>query len=69
MGRPRAAEPIVVWKLSMPQSLAVQVEELIMDPVKGKPIYGERSALIVRLLEEWVEKKPLPAYSTMRTHQ
>lgn len=54
---PRKLDPVIEWKLTVPSSLSARVEFQLFDPVRGKPKYGARSALINQLLTEWVEKQ------------
>lgn len=54
---PRKLDPVIEWKLTIPESLAARVEFQIFDPVRGKSKYGARSALINRLLAKWVEEQ------------
>lgn len=49
-GRPPLAVPTVPWKLQIPVDLAAQADLLCLDPVRGIPAYGARSALITQLL-------------------
>jgi len=44
------------WKISLSATLGGAVEHEIMDPLTGKPRYGERSKLIGALLAEWLLK-------------
>jgi len=51
-GRPVLSVPTVPWKLQMPVDLAAQADLLCLDPVRGIPAYGARSALMAQLLRE-----------------
>lgn len=53
--RPEGTEPTVEWKLRLPASLVAQVELLLMDPMKRKPRYGERSVLVSNLLRRHLQ--------------
>lgn len=57
MARPRNPEPYVQWKISVPATLAAEIELEFWDPVLGKPKYGDRSDLLVQLLRSWLEVK------------
>jgi len=46
----------VEWSLRLPSSLANEVELMLIDPLRGKPTFGARSALVVSLLREWIAK-------------
>lgn len=54
-----AEEPIVVWKVSLPVSVAASVVHLLRDPISGRPIYGKRSELITSLLRGWLDGQKL----------
>jgi hypothetical protein len=51
------SSPTTVWKVRIPQELAVQVELLCLDPGTGKPRYGARSLLVSNLLQRYVREK------------
>lgn len=53
-GRKPLDEPSVPWKCQIPEKLAMRVELLLLDPVKGAPIYGARSALVTQLLRAYM---------------
>lgn len=55
VGRPALLTPTVEWKLRIPVDLAVKADMLSLDPVRGTPAYGARSALITRLLREHLD--------------
>lgn len=57
-GRRSNSEPWTPWKLTIPASLAGTVEFLLLDPTLGKPTYGSRNTLVVRLLEAWLKTLP-----------
>jgi metal-responsive CopG/Arc/MetJ family transcriptional regulator len=47
------------WEVSIPTSLAAEVELYLFDPVRRKQAFGIRSALVQRLLRAWLdEQKP-----------
>lgn len=51
---PRApAEPTLTWKTHVPAPLAGRIEYMLLDHLAGRPIYGARTTLIIRLLEFW----------------
>ena len=54
-GRPTNATPHVEWWITIPVDLALKVELRLMDPTKGRAIYGSRSKLIQALLYEWTQ--------------
>lgn len=56
-GRKALTIPNIDWKIRVRSTLAAEVELLLLDPVRGRASYGDRSALINTLLEEWVEKQ------------
>ena len=56
-GRKKKLDRPVHWSISVPQSLAAELELLLIDPLRGKPKHGARGALIERLLREWVEEQ------------
>lgn len=55
VGRKSKLDKPIDWKISIPQSLVVEVEMRLLDPVTLKTRYGARSKLVVRLLQEWVD--------------
>lgn len=63
LGRPALAMPTVDWKLRIPQDIAVKIDMICLDPLRGCVAYGERSKLVTRLLLEELERrkaKPAP---------
>ena len=54
-GRPRKTDTPKRWDIMLPSSLADTVTLLLTDPVTGAARIGARSALIERLLREWVD--------------
>jgi len=55
-GRPARSVPAVKWKVSIRHDLALYIDMLLADPVRGGLGYGERSALIERLTLDWARK-------------
>lgn len=51
-GRKRHNDAPVNWKLSVPQSIAVQVELLLYDPLLNRVAYSARSAYVSGLIRE-----------------
>ena len=49
--------PSIEWKLHIEGILAAKVELLLTDPVRKKPKYGARSALVEQLLRVWVDEQ------------
>lgn len=56
-GRKPLTDPPVEWKVSLPSSLAAQIELVLLDPLMMKAGYGKRSALIASLLRDWLKKE------------
>jgi hypothetical protein len=56
---PRSANPdlMIDWKVPLPATLAGSVEHELMNPITGKPRYGERSKLISYLLADWLSRR------------
>jgi hypothetical protein len=48
LGRPALAMPTVDWKLRIPQDIAVKIDMICLDPLRGCVAYGERSKLVTR---------------------
>ena len=57
LGRKPHADKPRQWKITLPDSIATQVELLLCDAMTGKPAYGARGDLITKLLREWLEKQ------------
>ena len=57
MPRHKHADPPVKILVSLPSSLVAKLDLLLIDPVRGKPKYAQRSRLIRRLLREYVEQR------------
>ena len=53
-GRPQSAELRADWKLSLPASVAAEVDLLLEDPLTRKPKYGARSSLVEAMLRNWI---------------
>jgi hypothetical protein len=49
-GRPPRTVPYIDWKIQLPVELADQIDQLCLDPARGKVAYGARSALVGQLL-------------------
>jgi hypothetical protein len=60
MPRRAKSELTIEWKLSMPATLAGRIENVLGDPVTGKPIYGVRNRLLVMLLDHWLAQQSNP---------
>ncbi len=58
-GRPQLSDPPIEWKISLPSSVAAQIELHLLDPLSGKPKHGARSKLITRLLRTWIKSQQL----------
>lgn len=56
-GRKPYSEPRVAWKIYLPQSLAAQIELLLLDPMREKVKYGARNELLEQLLRDWFERQ------------
>ena len=55
MPRRKLTDPPIEIHISIPTSLLTQVDQELIDPMRGKPRYAARSHLIRRLLIEWLE--------------
>ena len=55
-GRPSKLIPTTEWKCHIPVDIAAKVDMLHLDPVRGTPAYGARSALVTHLLREYLDK-------------
>jgi hypothetical protein len=47
---------MILWRIYVPQELAVQIELQLADPLRDKPEYGARSQLVTYLLQEHVNR-------------
>lgn len=56
MSRPRATEPYVQQKVSLPSTLMARFSLLHWDPVLNKPKYAAISSVITALLTDYVSK-------------
>ena len=56
----RNREATTEWKIAIKQRLAAQVEHRLMDRFTSKPMYGLRSRLVNRLLEDYLAAHPSP---------
>lgn len=63
-GRRPRVDPPTQWEISLPTSLVVEVELHILDPVRRTHAFGARSALVQRLLREWLDKQKEKAVDT-----
>lgn len=54
-GRPPRTDPPCSITISIPTSILTKVDKQLEDPLLGHPALGERSALITRLLKEWLD--------------
>lgn len=56
-GRKAFVVPTTPWKISIPVPLAAEIELRLFDPKTGVVEYGARSALVERLLRQWIEQQ------------
>ena len=56
-GRRPALIPAVAWKCNIPVDVAAKVDTLLLDPLRGIPEYGARSALVTQLLRAWLSSQ------------
>lgn len=49
--------PSSVINVSIPTALLNQIDLLLLDPFRGKAVYGARSQLICKLLEAWLHEQ------------
>lgn len=54
-GRKSLVVPTILWSCRIPVDVAAKVDLLLHDPLRGVPEYGARSALVSRLLREWLD--------------
>lgn len=59
-GRPPLVVPTVEWKCRVPVDVAASVDLILYDPVRKVTAYGERSALVGRLLKDWLASQRTP---------
>lgn len=52
-GKPRTDRP-TEWKVSIPSSVAAEIELRLTDPLTGKPKHGARARLVTQLLRSWL---------------
>jgi len=50
-------EPYVQIKVNLPATLNALLEEQLWDPVLKKPRYAERSSIITKLVQRWLEER------------
>lgn len=53
-GRRPNTDPPIRTEVQVPQSVLVQVDLLLVDPVRNRPAYGARSKLVTKLLRNWL---------------
>lgn len=53
-GRPPSAEELMDLHLSVPARLVREVDLILYDPIRQRPIYGARGELITTLLRQWL---------------
>ena len=53
-GRKPLLIPTEAWKCQIPIDIAAKIDLLLLDPVRGVPVYGARSELVTRLLREYL---------------
>ena len=54
-GRKPYSEARVQWKLYLPETIAAEVELLLLDPLRDRVKYGARNELVEKLLRKWLE--------------
>lgn len=52
----RRSGTMILWRIYVPQELAVQIELQLADPLRDKPEYGARSQLVTYLLQEHLNR-------------
>lgn len=67
-GRPTLVIPTVEWKCRVPVDVAASVDLILYDPVRNVTAYGERSALVGRLLKEWLASQRTPTAPTTKEY-
>lgn len=63
-GRPPLVVPTVEWKCRVPVDVAASVDLILYDPVRNVTAYGERSALVGKLLKDWLATQRIPVLPT-----
>lgn len=58
-GRKAELDPPVLQTLSLPSSLVTEIKLRLHDPVTRRVRYGTFSALVERLLREWLQSQQL----------
>lgn len=58
MGRRKYTIRRVRWHLQIPETLAAEVELLLLDPFWQQPKWGAKSELVTQLLQDWLNKQP-----------
>jgi hypothetical protein len=56
-GRRSRIDRPVRWELSIPTSLAAEVELKLIDPLRRTQLFGSRSRLVQLLLREWLTQQ------------
>jgi hypothetical protein len=56
-GRKPLEVPTVRWECRIDALLASEVELILSDPLKKKPVYGARSELVEQLLRTWLNDR------------
>ena len=56
-GRKPLSMPTVEWKCRIPADIAVQIDMIQFDPVKGQVEYGARSLLVTSLLRAYLSDR------------
>lgn len=67
VGRKPNAIPRIPWKVMVRADLAAEVELIITDPMREKPKYGARTALLEMLLERYLKEVRLKAQQAAPT--
>jgi len=57
MPAPRKVDRPVKKRLSIPESVATQVDLLLWSDLEGRTPKGDWSELVTRLLREWLERQ------------
>lgn len=52
----RRRGPCIIWRVTIPEEIAAEIEMAIADPLRGKPTYGVRSQLVTQLLVDYLQK-------------
>ena len=57
MGRRKYTIRRVRWHLQIPETVAAEVELLLLDPFWQQPKWGAKSELVTQLLQEWLNSQ------------